>query len=121
MPDNNDVTFSMGSSAYADRVPRRLKFFYAIGASAETIFGVAFNAFNFFFYTNIMGIPGTLAGLAITIALFFDAISDPLIGAWSDRQRSDQAPISGSLIASKKSAMVMASPASVPGIPIMLV
>ena len=87
MPNNNDVTFSMGSSAYADRVPRRLKFFYAIGASAETIFGVAFNAFNFFFYTNIMGIPGTLAGLAITIALFFDAISDPLIGAWSDRWR----------------------------------
>ena len=55
------------------RVPGILKFAYGAGAAAETIIGVAFNAFNFFFYTNIMGVPGTLAGLAITIALFFDA------------------------------------------------
>ena len=75
MSNKSDVTLTQGSSAYAGSVPRPLKFFYAIGASAETIFGVAFNAFNFFFYTNIMGIPGTLAGLAITIALFFDAIT----------------------------------------------
>ena len=63
MPNNNDVTFSMGSSAYADRVPRRLKFFYAIGASAETIFGVAFNAFNFFFYTDAAGAPLAFVGV----------------------------------------------------------
>ncbi len=77
-----------GSSAYANRVPFLLKFFYAVGAAAESIIGVAFNAFNFFFYTNIMGVPGTLAGLAITIALFFDAATDPLVGAISDRWRS---------------------------------
>ena len=88
MTNNSDVMLTQGSSAYADRVPRLLKLAYAVGASAETIFGVAFNAFNFFFYTNIMGIPGTLAGLAITIALVFDAITDPLIGALSDRWRS---------------------------------
>jgi Na+/melibiose symporter-like transporter len=88
MTNNSDVMLTQGSSAYADRVPRLLKLSYAVGASAETIFGVAFNAFNFFFYTNIMGIPGTLAGLAITIALVFDAITDPLIGALSDRWRS---------------------------------
>ena len=61
---------------------------YAFGSSAEAVISVAFNSFNFFFYTNILGVPGTLAGLAITIALIFDAISDPLIGAWSDRWRS---------------------------------
>jgi glycoside/pentoside/hexuronide:cation symporter, GPH family len=48
---------------------------YGLGAAAESIIGVAFNVFNFFFYTNIMGIPGTLAGLAITIALVFDAVT----------------------------------------------
>ena len=73
------------SSAFAVRVPGLLKFTYGAGAAAETIIGVAFNAFNFFFYTNIMGVPGTLAGLAITIALFFDAVTDPLVGAISDR------------------------------------
>ena len=76
------------SSAYANRVPQGIKLIYAGGAAAETIIGVAFNSFNFFFYTNIMGVPGTLAGLAITIALVFDAISDPLVGALSDRWQS---------------------------------
>ncbi|HIG39435.1 MAG: MFS transporter [bacterium] len=76
------------SSAYEGRAPIGLKFVYGVGAASETIIGVAFNAFNFFFYTNIMGVPGTLAGLAITIALFFDAVTDPLVGAISDRWRS---------------------------------
>ncbi len=76
------------TSAYQGRVPNGLKLMYSIGSSAEAVISVAFNSFNFFFYTNILGVPGTLAGLAITIALFVDAISDPLIGAWSDRWRS---------------------------------
>lgn len=76
------------SSAYAKRVPLKIKTIYAVGASAESIIGIAFNIFSFFFYTNIMGVPGTLAGLAITIALVFDAITDPLVGSFSDRWRS---------------------------------
>jgi GPH family glycoside/pentoside/hexuronide:cation symporter len=79
---------SVSSSAYPNKVPLSLKFIYGIGAAAESIIGVAFNAFNFFFYTNIMGVPGTLAGLAITIALFFDAVTDPLVGSLSDRWRA---------------------------------
>ncbi|MCB1645260.1 MAG: MFS transporter, partial [Pseudomonadales bacterium] len=81
--DTNSVT-----SAYRGKIPLGLKLGYAIGAAAEAIIGVAFNAFNFFFYTNILGVPGTLAGMAITIALVFDAVSDPVVGAWSDRWRS---------------------------------
>ena len=78
----------VGTSAYPAAVPYGVKFVYGIGAAAEAIVGVAFNAFNFFFYTNIMGVPGTLAGLAITIALVVDAITDPLVGTLSDRWRS---------------------------------
>ena len=76
------------TSAYQGAVPRLTKLLYAIGSASEAIIGVAFNAFNFFFYTNIMGVPGTLAGLAITIALIFDAVTDPLVGAISDRWQS---------------------------------
>jgi len=79
---------SSTSSAYSGRVPGAMKIFYAIGASSETIIGVAFNSFNFFFYTNLMGLPGTLAGLSITIGLVVDAITDPLIGSLSDRWKS---------------------------------
>lgn len=75
-------------SAYPDRVPGAMKIFYAIGASSETIIGVAFNSFNFFFYTNLMGLSGTLTGLSITIGLIVDAITDPLIGSLSDRWKS---------------------------------
>lgn len=76
------------TSAYPGKVPAAIKGAYAIGASAETLFSVAFNSFNFFFYTNLMGLSGTLAGLAITLGLFVDAITDPLVGAVSDRWRS---------------------------------
>ena len=64
------------------------KFAYAIGAAAESGIAMAFNAFNFLFYTTVLGLSGTLAGLAVTIALVFDAISDPLVGSISDRWRS---------------------------------
>lgn len=76
------------TSAYSGRVPLGLKLTYAVGSSAEATISFAFNSFNFFFYTNILGVPGTLAGLAVSIALFFDAVTDPLVGAWSDRWRS---------------------------------
>ena len=76
------------TSAFKGRVPLGIKSIYAVGSAAETIIGIAFNAFNFFFYTNLLGVPGTLAGLAITIALVFDAISDPLVGTLSDRWKS---------------------------------
>ena len=77
-----------GISAYPGRVPGSVKLLYAAGTTAEVVISVAFNFFNFFFYTNIMGVSGTQAGLAITIALVFDAVSDPFVGAVSDRWRS---------------------------------
>ncbi len=76
------------SSAYAGSVPIGTKLIYSFGGASETIINLAFNSFNFFFYTNVMGLSATLAGLAITIALICDAITDPLIGSWSDRFRS---------------------------------
>ena len=66
----------------------RTKLAYGIGATAESGISMAFNAFNFLFYTSVLGLSGTLAGLAVTIALAFDAISDPLVGGISDRWRS---------------------------------
>ncbi|MEH6581444.1 MAG: MFS transporter [Halioglobus sp.] len=81
-------TGSRHISAYTGRVPQSIKLTYAVGTAAEAIIGVAFNFFNFFFYTNILGVSGTMVGLAIAIALVFDAVSDPLVGAISDRWRS---------------------------------
>ncbi len=70
------------------RLPISTKFFYGSGAAAEAAIHITFNTFNFLFYNNVLGLSGTLTGLAITIAVVFDAISDPVIGSISDRWRS---------------------------------
>lgn len=69
-------------------LPFRTRFAYGIGATAESSITMAFNSFNFLYYNNVLELSGTLCGLAVTIALVFDAISDPLVGSISDRWRS---------------------------------
>jgi Na+/melibiose symporter-like transporter len=41
-----------------------------------------------FYYKQVLGLSGTLAGFAIFISVLWDAVSDPLVGAWSDRLRT---------------------------------
>lgn len=65
-----------------------LKLAHGFGAAA---FGIKNNGFDYFlllFYGTVIGLEPGLVGLAILIALVFDAISDPLVGYWSDNFRS---------------------------------
>lgn len=71
-----------------DRLPIRTKLAYGFGASAEAAIGIGFIAFNLLFYYNVLGLPAKWCGTAVMIALLFDAVSDPLMGAISDRWRS---------------------------------
>jgi len=63
------------------------KFAYGVGQLAEGLKNSALNTFVLFYYNQVLGLPGTLAGLALAIALIFDAISDPLAGSLSDNWR----------------------------------
>ncbi len=72
----------------AAQVPYSTKFFYGFGSVAEGTKNTAFNVFLLFYYNNVLGLPGTLSGVAIFLALCFDAVTDPLIGALSDDTRS---------------------------------
>jgi glycoside/pentoside/hexuronide:cation symporter, GPH family len=74
--------------AVPERLRMRTKLAFGVGSAAEQSVNVTFNAFNFLFYNNVLGLSGTLCGLAVTIALVLDAIGDPLIGSLSDRWRS---------------------------------
>jgi glycoside/pentoside/hexuronide:cation symporter, GPH family len=40
------------------------------------------------FYSQVIGLDAPLVGLALTTALVLDAISDPIVGYWSDNFRS---------------------------------
>lgn len=64
---------------------RATKHWYALGQGAEGIKNEAFSLLLLFYYTSVLGLSGELAGLAILIALLFDAVTDPLVGTLSDR------------------------------------
>jgi glycoside/pentoside/hexuronide:cation symporter, GPH family len=70
------------------RLPMRTKLAFGVGAAAEAGASIAFNTFNFLFYNQVMGLSGTLCGLAVTIALALDALADPIVGSLSDRHKS---------------------------------
>ena len=48
----------------------------------------ALSTFLLFYLTGVCGLSGSLAGLALSLTLFVDAVMDPLIGYVSDNTRS---------------------------------
>ena len=64
------------------------KLSYGIGAIGEASVLWLLATLAFFFYNQVIGLSGFLTGLAVSIAIFFDAISDPLVGSMSDNFRS---------------------------------
>lgn len=61
---------------------------FGVGQAAEGIKNAAFNTFVLFFYQQVIGVPGWLTGLALGIALCFDAVTDPVVGALSDKTQT---------------------------------
>jgi Na+/melibiose symporter-like transporter len=64
------------------------KFAYGVGQVAEGIKSRGFDIIVFFYFTQVLGLQGSLAGAAVAVALIFDAISDPVIGHLSDNWKS---------------------------------
>ena len=60
---------------------------FGIGQAAEGIKTCTFGTFLLFYYNQVLGLSGDLAGLAIALALIFDAFTDPIAGSVSDRWR----------------------------------
>lgn len=71
-----------------DTLTAKEKWTYAIGNIPFAVKDAAFVNFVVFYYTQVHGLSGTLAGLAMFIALSWDAVSDPVVGSWSDNFRS---------------------------------
>lgn len=82
------MTDAIANGAVAARPPTIwTKLAYGFGSVA---YGVKDNGFAYFlliFYTQVIGVDARLVGIAITTALVFDAISDPVVGYWSDNLR----------------------------------
>jgi len=85
----------MGVDGHYSRERRRegpvslsTRIFYSVGALPEILKEISFTTFGLFFYNQILGLPGVYAATALMIALVVDAISDPLVGSFSDSFRS---------------------------------
>jgi GPH family glycoside/pentoside/hexuronide:cation symporter len=70
------------------RLDNRTRFTFGAGAMPEALKNSSWDMFVLFYFTQVLGLSGTLAGLAIGIALVIDAVIDPSIGSYSDGMRS---------------------------------
>lgn len=66
----------------------RIKVGWAIGELAIAVYIGLQMAFMLFYATNVLAIPPALAGFALLVPRLLDAVSDPFMGAISDRTKS---------------------------------
>ena len=77
MADNKDI-----------QVSNSTLFLHSAGSGVVGIKNVIFGTWVLLYYNQVLGLEPYLASIALGISLFFDAISDPLVGVWSDRFKS---------------------------------
>ncbi len=70
------------------RIDFGTKFAHGVGAMAFAAKDAAFVNFVPFFYTQVIGLSGTLYGWAALAGQISDALSDPIFGTLSDNHRS---------------------------------
>lgn len=68
--------------------PGSMQLAYGLGGIANGVFSNGLSFFLLIYYNLVIGLPAELVGLALSIALVFDAISDPLVGYISDNWKS---------------------------------
>ncbi|MCF3648859.1 MFS transporter [Synoicihabitans lomoniglobus] len=66
----------------------REKFGYGLGDTASNFVFHTINVFLFYYYTDVFGLAAGAAGTLFIVARFFDAVSDPLMGALADRTQT---------------------------------
>ena len=64
---------------------RALCLAYGAGSIGAGIFSTIPGLLLLFYLTDTLGVPASIAGLAIVVPKIWDIITDPIVGAWSDR------------------------------------
>lgn len=70
------------------KVPVSTKIFQGIGGLPNSHKDFAFNNFLLLYYSQILGVPASAAALVLALCLLADAITDPMVGAYSDNFKS---------------------------------
>ena len=64
------------------------KFLYGFGNLGYATVAQTLSNFIMFFGTSVLGVSGTLMGIAVSIGVLWDAVSDPILGHISDNTTS---------------------------------
>ena len=64
-----------------------IKLALSLGWPTELLILISFELFILFFYTQVLGLSGTLTGAALFLAMCLDGLSDPILGTFSDNLR----------------------------------
>ena len=78
----------MESTQQAHRANRSTQFFYGFGSIAVGIKNNLLGTFLLIYYNQVLGLDAWTVSTAFFLALIIDAVSDPIIGIWSDRTNS---------------------------------
>lgn len=98
-PTEQQVLF-VRSRQRQGKVPLRVKLLQGFGTIPGQHKDWAFNTLLLLFYSQILGLPATVAAFALALSLVIDAISDPLVGGLSDNFRSRLGRRHGFMLAS---------------------
>jgi glycoside/pentoside/hexuronide:cation symporter, GPH family len=66
------------------RLPLSTKFFQALGGLPDSFKTWAFNTFLLLYYNQLLGLPASWVSAALALSIVIDAITDPIVGSWSD-------------------------------------
>lgn len=69
-------------------LPLKIKFGYGAAEGANSMVFTLFYTFGMFFFTDVVGLSPAFAGIILVIGTLWDAITDPLVGIWSDSVKS---------------------------------
>ena len=70
------------------KISKKEKFYYGVGNLGYSTVSSTLSNFIMFFGTSVLGVSGTLIGIAVSISVLWDALSDPIIGYYSDNLNS---------------------------------
>lgn len=84
----NTQSITQESTGSVSRIPKWIKIVYGTGDWGRASFNTLRQIFYAIFLTDVVGIDPRLASIATLIAIIWDAINDPLVGALSDNVRT---------------------------------
>ncbi len=84
MSKRKNATLDSGGAARGRPITFGIKFWFGVGQAAEGIKNAALSSLLLFYYSQVLGLEPSLAGLALLVGVVTDGISDAIVGSLSD-------------------------------------